>query len=173
MNTDVKFLAYSVNAILILPLFGKRRFYHAGMSLGLRDLKVGCRYMTNGGYFIRTITAINSNHVDYMDQSGPGCCTRHTFIKRCTHIVTESELNVPSLPPRQAPLVDRAITNKVLESVITLQNQLDTWFKMLDQAMEHYEPVLTPAQIAAHQELSEHAAAFARRLQQHRDFLMQ
>jgi len=138
----------------------------------MRELKVGCRYMTAGGYFIRTITAIRGDYVDYMDQSGTGCCTRRTFIKRCLHVVIDSD------PPASAmveagPKIDRAITNKVLEHVITLQNQLDTWFKVLDQAMEYYDPVLTPAQRDAHESLSKEAANLAKHLQRHREFLMQ
>lgn len=54
--------------------------------------------MTNGGHFIRTVTAINDGHVDYMDQIGPGRCTRETFIKRCTHLVTDSENEIPTEP---------------------------------------------------------------------------
>jgi hypothetical protein len=44
---------------------------------------------------------------------------------------------------------------------------------MLDQAMEHDEPVLTPTPMAAHQSLSEDAAIFSKPLQRQRDFLRQ
>ena len=152
-----------------MPLFKISGFYHPGMSLGMCDLKVGCRYLTNGGYFIRTITAINGEEVEYVDQCGSSSCKRTTFVKRCSSIISDAEaaqLEAQEVERvEKAPAIDHVATNKLLGIVIHVQNQLDGWFKGLEQSAELYAPVLTPSQIAVHQDLQEEYAAFAKRLQ--------
>ena len=143
----------------------------------MRDLKVGCRYLTNGGYFIRTITEINGDEVSYVDQCGSGNCKRTTFVKRCSCILSDAEAAEIEAQETErvekAPQIDHAATNQLLGIVIHVQTQLDAWFKTLDRSAELYAPSLTPSQIAVHQDLQEEYESFAKRLQHYQYALAQ
>jgi hypothetical protein len=143
------------------------------MGLGYSELRVGGRYMTCGGDFIRTITALSKERVEYVDQSGPGSCKKTTFLKRCFRVATDEDLENASSPSELTALKikDRRVTNQLVGIVLHVQNQLDVWIKTLEQSVQHYDAALLPIQKAALKAIVKDCADLETRLERHRDDL--
>jgi hypothetical protein len=121
--------------------------------------------MTCGGNLIRTITEIKGDMVAYADQLGGGHCTQNTFVKKCYRVATDEDvLNQPYSQVPEVEINHRA-TNEVLHSYLTLQNQLDSWIRMLKQTAEYNASDLTASQKEAVEKALRHSKLLSKRLQ--------
>ena len=142
------------------------------MGLGYSELRVGGRYMTCGGNLIRTITKIDGDDIHYADQFGNGQCLKTTFVKRCTRLATESEINAL----HQSNYLNSAkpnpeTTEEVLQILNCAKTQLLHWFVTLERTSAFRAATLTPKQRQGLKEAIDEFAIFANRLRRLEDDL--
>lgn len=137
------------------------------MNWGIRDLRVGARYMTCGGFFIREITAMEGEDVCYVDQHGPSRCKKTTFVKKCYRLATDEDVAVQSTSLLSDMKINHEATNKLLESYVRLQNQLDAWTKSLVGVSEYLGADLTSSQKESVRLAVKHSKRLTKLLQKH------
>jgi hypothetical protein len=100
------------------------------MSLRVRDLLVGRRYLHRNGNFIRTIEHIDGDVVYWSDECGPGKCSRAVFLKLCQGFALENK-------PQTAHIKETAMTpdekvrfNELQTAVISLSKNLAAVIEM-------------------------------------------
>src|SRR5580658_8707676 len=99
-------------------------------------LFVGGKYVSQSGNLVRLIERLEGDDVYWRDDIGAGRCAKGTFRKWASRIHPDSLQTGPELEHEtksETTDFNREATNRLLESYLRLQNQIDVWTKNLEQ----------------------------------------
>jgi len=148
-------------------LLTKSKFFNILRFMSFGKLQVGRRYRTNGGYLIRTITALEDDVVHYVDQCGPGRCKKTTFAKRCYEAVEDDPAIASeshAMEPQPLEAIDLQATKELLEIFNGATTNVAHWILTMERSALQHEAVLTTGQAHCLEQIIDEFGFFSEKL---------